>query len=394
MHFLKSLKGEHSKTTGGSSSRPTKDTEVDSTTEKKSSQDPRHDYEPLVGAPPQCAAPQAAPLERKAYAASPGLPPGRDEYNPRPKSPERSECAPPHRSPPAPKQPDTDPPPYHDWTSVPDTALLPPPPALGNDISPFSNANRTDADRAHDWCNSHPLVNPHQPTLAQITSVKHGDVGLLKPRRYTSDLYMVNTGAWKGSSRAKSKDASLISSTPLYFTFSDSPSKTGITKTIYFEVKVQSLGRGRSTDESSLAIGYCAMPYPNWRMPGWERGSVAVHGDDGRRYVNDTWGGKEFTSSFRVGDTVGLGMTFSTPESPPEYSTSRLPKQSLKVEVIFTRNGIKEGSWDLHEELDSDNDLGVHGLEGQHDLYGILGTFGGTEFDVFFNSQDWLWQPR
>ena len=217
---------------------------------------------------------------------------------------------------------------------------------------------------------------------------------LLKPRQYTGDLYMVKNGVWKGATRAGSKDTSLISSAPLYFALPDSPWNTGVTKTIYFEVKVQSLDCGRDADETSLAIGYCAMPYPTWRMPGWERGSVAVHGDDGRRYVNDTWGGKDFTSSFRLGDTVGLGMTFSTPQSPPEYSTSPLSSTSLQVEVFFTRNGTKDGSWDLHEELDSDNDIGVHGLDGQYDLYSVLGTFGGVEFDVFFNRRDWLWQPR
>jgi len=129
-------------------------------------------------------------------------------------------------------------------------------------------------------------------------------------------------------------------------------------------------------------------------MPGWERASVAVHGDDGRRYVNDTWGGKDFTLSFKPGDTVGFGMTFSNLESPPAYSTSPLPRTSLKVEVFFTRNGTKDGSWDLHEELDADNDLGVDGLDGQYDLYGVVGTFGAVEFDVFFSRRDWLWQPR
>ena len=359
----------------------------------QSSQDHRYAHGSPVG--PHYSAPEASSSRREAYSPPPGPPPGRDEYAPPPgPPPARSQFAQPPASYPLQKQPTTDPPPYHDWTSIPDTALFPPPPAWGNEMSPSSNASRTDADKAHDWCKLHPLVRPHQPTLAQITNVKNGDVSLLKPRQYTGDLCLVNTGAWKGSTRVKSKDASLISSTPLYFASSDSPWHSGMAKSIYFEVKVQSLGRGQGPDESSLAIGYCGMPYPTWRMPGWERGSVAVHGDDGRRYVNDTWGGKDFTSPFRQGDTIGLGMTFATPETPPGYSTSPLQSTSLKVEVFFTRNGIKDGSWDLHEELDSDHNLGVHGLDGQFDLYGVLGTFGGIEFDAFFNCRDWLWQPK
>jgi hypothetical protein len=66
------------------------------------------------------------------------------------------------------------------------------------------------------------------------------------------------------------------------------------------------MGRG----ENGIAIGYCAKPYPSWRLPGWERASLGVHGDDGRRFVNDTWGGKDFTTKFIEGETVGIGMEF------------------------------------------------------------------------------------
>ena len=62
--------------------------------------------------------------------------------------------------------------------------------------------------------------------------------------------------------------------------------------------------------ENGIAIGYCAKPYPSWRLPGWERASLGVHGDDGRRFVNDTWGGKDFTTKFIEGETVGIGMEF------------------------------------------------------------------------------------
>ena len=128
-------------------------------------------------------------------------------------------------------------------------------------------------------------------------------------------------------------------------------------------------------------------------MPGWERGSLAVHGDDGRRYVNDTWGGKDFTLPFQVGDTVGLGMSFSFLDTPPEYGAPPHTSTSLDVQIFSTRNGQKGESWNLHEELDSSKDLGVDGLDGHFDLYGAVGTFGGVEFDVSFNSCHWLWHP-
>ena len=205
---------------------------------------------------------------------------------------------------------------------------------------------------------------------------------------------MPNTGFWKGSTRAGSKDSCLLTSSPIYFAYADSPLRTGNTKTIYFEIKVQSLGRGRGADESSIALGYCARPYPAWRLPGWERGSLAVHGDDGRRYVNNTWGGTDFTSPVKAGDTVGLGMTFAVANNLPGHKAQLNSQTMTKVEVFFTRNGQRGESWDLHEESDKDRDHGVDGLDGQFDLYGAVGTFGGIDFDVSFNNRDWLWQPR
>lgn len=164
-------------------------------------------------------------------------------------------------------------------------------------------------------------------------------------------------------------------------------------KTIYFEVRVLSYGVGRGGDMSSLALGWCALPYPTWRMPGWERGSLAVHGDDGRRYVNDTWGGKDFTGAIQAGQTVGLGMEFAIPDTPPNYGSSPEQSPGLKVDVFFTRDGVKDSGWCLHEELDAQNDLGVDGLDGQFDLYAAVGIFGGAEFEINFSRSKWLWQP-
>ena len=87
-------------------------------------------------------------------------------------------------------------------------------------------------------------------------------------------------------------------------------------------------------------------------------------------------------------------MTFAIADNLPEYEAQPKPETMLKVEVFFTRNGWRGESWDLHEELDKDRDLGVDGLDGQLDLYCAVGTFGGVDFDVSFNHRDWVWQPR
>lgn len=416
MGFFKSLKGEHPDTVRGSSKQHNSGAESPG----NSTTDLSHGAETL-------AAPSRRPLSRQTntntatdsspqgsfsqhneYAPPPGPPPGRTEYMPPPgpppghrpempparSSPNIAEYAAPIGPPPSHRQVNQDPPPYHDWTVIPDTALLPPPPSLRHEASPANSANPYDADRAHDWCKHNPLVQPHWPTPDQHASVRHGQVGFLKPREYHGDLSMPSIGTWKGSTRHGSNDSCLITSCPLYFACPDSPWNAREKKTIYFEVNVRSLGSRFSSNESSIALGYCAMPYPTWRLPGWERGSLAVHGDDGRRYVNDTWGGKDFTSAFHAGDTIGLGMSFSVPDLPPGYAVSSHTNTKLKVEVFFTRNGRLEGGWDLHEELDATKDLGIEGLDGQFDLYGAVGTFGSIEFDCRFNRPDWLWLPR
>ena len=142
--------------------------------------------------------------------------------------------------------------------------------------------------------------------------------------------------------------------------------------------------------EAGIAIGYLAPPYPAFRLPGWERASLGVHGDDGRRYVNDNCGGKDFTTSFVAGETVGIGMTFSASTSG---ARSRGGKGGVDVEVFFTREGRKAGGWDLFEERDEEGGGGVEGLEGQSDILAAVGFFGRVEFEVRFRRDEWLYRP-
>ena len=301
--------------------------------------------------------------------------------------------APPFGPPPSKKQDDEEPLPYHDWTSIPDTSLLPPPPSIEHKTSPTSNADTSEADRAHEWCERYPLIKPHKPTNEQFGAVRNASFTLVKPREYMGSLRKTPLGQWKGSTLPSSTDSCLLTSLPLYFANVDSPIRTGISKTIYYEVNILSLGRGRGNDASSMAFGFCAFPYPSWRMPGWERGSLAVHADDGRRYVNDTYGGKDFVPPIRAGETIGIGMRFNIPDKPPNYQSSS-SENHLEGKIFFTRNGAKNGSWDLHEELDADNEFGVLGLDGQYDLYGAIGSFGEVGFEARFDRKDWLWRPH
>lgn len=174
------------------------------------------------------------------------------------------------------------PPPYHDWTVIPDTALLPPPPAIRYGSS-TNNASYDDAARAHTWCEQNPLYSPSKPDASLYNAVQSGDVSLQKPQEYKGDLTQRGKGQWKAKTKAACTDCVLLSTLPLYFAAEDSPLMTERPKRIYFEVKV----RAMSAEAAGIAIGFCAKPYPSYRLPGWHRASLGVHGDDGRRFVND-----------------------------------------------------------------------------------------------------------
>ena len=190
---------------------------------------------------------------------------------------------------------------------------------------------------------------------------------------------------------AKCTDTIFLSDIPVYSAISTNP---GQSRTLYYELRIIALGAEKKhsfrrkpdeDEDAGIALGFLAPPYPSWRLPGWHRASLGVHSDDGRRYVDDTFGGVDFVSPFRKNDVVGIGMTFS----PPGYQGGK-----AKVDVFFTRNGKREGGWNLHEERDKEQDGGdVSGLEGRHDLLAAVGCFGVVEFEVRMGREEWMFRP-
>ncbi|KAI9703479.1 MAG: hypothetical protein M1820_005783 [Bogoriella megaspora] len=285
-----------------------------------------------------------------------------------------------------------DPPPYHDWTIIPDTALLPPPPTIHHNESPTANASLDEAERAHEWCHINRLIPPQKLSVPAQQARRNSQYLLNQAQEFSGNVFPGRTpGTYRVEAKRKCTDCILITALPMYSANLDSPLMTEVPKTIYFEIKVDSMGTGRAADEAGIAIGFVALPYPTWRLPGWERGSLGVHGDDGRRYMNDTWGGKDFTRAFKRGDTVGVGMKFSVADQQAVYGSTPI---QLKAEVFFTRNGKRENGWDVHEEKDSEDQSGpVEGLEGFHDLYPAVGMFGESAFHVVLNPREWNYQP-
>ncbi|KAI9805845.1 MAG: hypothetical protein M1825_000459 [Sarcosagium campestre] len=366
-------------------------------------------YQPPLGPPPRREDPSSQPEydpppgpppSHNNHLPQPGPPPGYENFQPPPGPPPGhfnagiQPGAPPgyenFQPPPGPPPSHADPSqPQHDWTVIPDTALLPPPPSLGYAASPTSNAPEESARRATEWCNYYPLFRPRMLSPDEVSKINLGTLQPVVPAEFVGSASIHHKSAWKVKTKPKTQDACLTSDLPLYSALYDSPRNTGQPKTIYYEVEILSLGR---PEDTSLAIGFCALPYPSWRLPGWERGSVGIHGDDGHRFVNDWNGGADFTQPFAVGDRVGIGLTFSLPEHPPTYDESHgkspaPPAQKLSIKGFFTRNGQPDGDWDVHEELDAELEQSVEGLEGDYDLYAGIGVFGAMEVKVHFDAK-------
>ena len=314
----------------------------------------QHEYTPPSGPPPE--------KQRGDYAPPPGPPPAHDDW-----------AVPPSGPPPSQSKPE------HDWqAAVPDTSLFPDPPPFfsGHDRSSATNASEDAANAGEDWCQQYPLARPLVLDDAGHAALQAHNIRLMQPAGFNGKLNWLGTGHWEASTPKGSPDHCIISYPPLYVVDLHDPTRLNQPKTIYYEVKLLPGSR-----ELSVAMGFTALPYPSFRMPGWHRGSLAVHGDDGRKYINDRWGGKDFTAAFRRGETYGVGMTLR-------------PTGSVhpKVDLFFTRNGVKEGGWDLHEETDADQDLPVTGLEGFHDLSCAIGTYDGVSFEVILDPARWMYR--
>lgn len=91
----------------------------------------------------------------------------------------------------------------------------------------------------------------------------------------------------------------------------------------YFEVELLKIG------SIGVAIGVAPADYPLDQAPGWLRGSIAYHTDNGMLY-NASGKGKEFGPIAYCGDIIGCGVTF-TPSSIKHSS------------VFFTYNGMEIG---------------------------------------------------
>ena len=90
----------------------------------------------------------------------------------------------------------------------------------------------------------------------------------------------------------------------------------------YYEIELLNIG------SIGVAIGVATENYPLDQAPGWFRGSIAYHTDNGKLY-NASVKGKEFGPVARCGDTIGCGIS--------------IPSNIKCCSVFFTYNGVEIG---------------------------------------------------
>ncbi|XP_035243000.1 SPRY domain-containing protein 3-like isoform X1 [Anguilla rostrata] len=115
------------------------------------------------------------------------------------------------------------------------------------------------------------------------------------------------------------------------------------TRSHYFEVEIVDAG-----EKCYIALGLARRDYPKNRHPGWSRGSVAYHADDGKIFhgsgVGDPFGPRCFE-----GDIMGCGIMFprdyildSEDDSDDEDYFEVRPKQRRVQNVLYLNDEDEE----------------------------------------------------
>lgn len=333
----------------------------------------------------------------------------------------------------------------------PSHAGLPPPPTIHHEFSDVHNASTDNETRGHAFCDKNPLWPPRNYDEQTQFDIANGRSHLVSEsllHRFSGRRSLIQQFNGKGRSEYKC----LMSEMPLYSAVHSRPYTSGQKFTAYYEIRVLHL----NPQNGGIAIGFIAPPYPDFRLPGWERASMAVHGDDGHRFVNDTYGGRDFTTAFKKGETIGIGiefvargkyisssfclpttMGFCTSTSGtanalkqitinsvmrrrcdqyskharflgPRFASLPLTNTAIDnqkslspalphVKCFMVRGNRRkpEYEWDLHEEVDSTMEQpgGVEGLEGDRDLHAAVGFYGDAEVEVRFGRENCSWWP-
>ncbi|KAJ3800817.1 concanavalin A-like lectin/glucanase domain-containing protein [Lentinula aff. detonsa] len=116
----------------------------------------------------------------------------------------------------------------------------------------------------------------------------------------------------------------------------------------YWEVKMFDL-----PESTNVAIGLATKPYPSFRLPGFNRYSIAYH-SNGDKSHNYPFTAQNFGSPLKEGDVLGVGYR-------PRSGTVFFTRNGRKMEDAFT--GLNR--WNLFPTIGADGPCSVHVNLGQ-----------------------------
>ncbi|KAG5648778.1 hypothetical protein DXG03_000127 [Asterophora parasitica] len=240
-----------------------------------------------------------------------------------------------------------------------------------------AEATEEDYQAAEEFCNRYTVEAPRllsSDTVERISASGCKAWGLEIPqtRRFVgtvqnpsdskSDAHRVHV-----KTGSACRETCILSDLPILAGLYDVKGKHGV----YYEVEILEMDVEK---DGVVAVGTACRPYPNWRLPGWNRLSGGLHLDDMCKFFEDPDGGRDYNAmkhvTVRPGDIVGCGYDFG------------------RSSLFYTWNGQRTNI----NGVEQDAFVGVYLPRAKHDVYAAIGVSGAVEVKVNFGGELFRWK--
>lgn len=252
---------------------------------------------------------------------------------------------------------------YNDYEAPPEWA---PAPEESHQFGKFEDASDYEYSSAEDFCRMNPPIPPtllpsHIIDRIQNFGGKAWSLEYPITNRFSGTITNANDNKGgpavvKVQTTVKCGDVCMMSDLPILAGLYSTHGKTGV----YYEVLINRM-------DGIIAVGTAVRPYPNYRLPGWNRLSAGLHLDDMRKFFEDPDGGRDYTpelTRINPGDTIGCGYEFATGALFYTHNGYRLP-------VAFS---------------------GIYMPRHSYDVCAAIGVEGECDFDVNFGGDYFRWK--
>ncbi|KAG6845421.1 hypothetical protein H0H87_009328 [Tephrocybe sp. NHM501043] len=220
-----------------------------------------------------------------------------------------------------------------------------PAPEISHQFGLINEAERDDYEAAKAFCETTVTRDPRlisTHVIERIKAVGCRAWGLDIPRidRFKGEIHNPEDakdglGVVHVETFPECGDTCLMSNLPLVAGMYDYKGKLGA----YYEIKVIEM----DSEGGVIALGTACHPYPQYRLPGWNRDSAGLHLDDMRKFFEDSHGGRDYLTNHKMqaGDVFGCGFEFGFGRLFFTYNGEKLPP-------AFEGLYMPHKKWDVH----------------------------------------------